>query len=72
MEPWILKGYLILGNTTTGLVIKFRPLIIGGMSFFIFSIATTFVTNEYLALVVGAAIICGYLIPGYFLRAAKE
>jgi len=61
-----------LATTTTGLVIKFRPLIIGGMSFFIFSIATTFVTNEYLALVVGAAIICGYLIPGYFLKAAKE
>jgi hypothetical protein len=61
-----------LATTTTGLVIKFRPLILGGMSFFIFSIATTFVTNEYLALVVGAAIICGYLIPGYLLRAAKE
>ncbi len=61
-----------LATTTTGLVIKFRPLILGGMSFFIFSIATTFVTNEYLALVVGAAIICGYLIPGYMLRAAKE
>ena len=61
-----------MATTTTALVIKFRPLIIGGMSFFIFSIATTFVTNEYLALVVGAAIICGYLIPGYMLKAAKE
>ena len=61
-----------IATTTTGLVIKFRPLIIGGMSFFIFSIATTFVTNEYLALVVSAAIICGYLIPGYALRAVKE
>lgn len=61
-----------IATTTTGLVIKFSPLIIGGMSFFIFSIAATFVANEYLALVVGAAIICGYLIPGYLLRAAKE
>lgn len=60
-----------IATTTTGLVIKFRPLIIGGMSFFIFSIATTFVTTEYLALVVGAAIICGYLIPGYLLKTAK-
>ena len=60
-----------IATTTTGLVIKFRPLIIGGMSFFMFSIATTFVTNEYLALVVGAAIICGYLIPGYLLKTAK-
>ena len=61
-----------IATTTTGLAIKFKPLIFGGMSFFIFSIASTFVTNEYLALVVCAAIICGYLIPGYFLKAAKE
>jgi hypothetical protein len=61
-----------IATTTTGLAIKFKPLIFGGMSFFIFSIASTFVTNEYLALVVSAAIICGYLIPGYFLKAAKE
>jgi hypothetical protein len=61
-----------IATTTTGLAIKFKPLIFGGMSFFIFSISSTFVTNEYLALVVCAAIICGYLIPGYFLKAAKE
>ncbi len=61
-----------IATTTSGLFIKFRPMIIGGMSFFIFSIATTFVSNEYIALIVGAAIICGYLIPGYFLRSAKE
>jgi len=61
-----------IATTTTGLAIKFKPLIFGGISFFIFSIASTFVTNEYLSLVVCAAIICGYLIPGYFLKAAKE
>lgn len=61
-----------IATTTTGLVIKFKPVIIGGMSFFVFSIAATFVTNEYLALVVSVAIICGYVIPGYFLKAAKE
>ncbi|MBC8181420.1 hypothetical protein H8E88_09880 [candidate division KSB1 bacterium] len=61
-----------IATTTSGLLIKFRPLIIGGMSFFIFSIATTFVSNENIALIVGAAIICGYLIPGYFLKSAKE
>lgn len=61
-----------IATTTTGLVIKFKPLIIGGMSFFIFSIVTTYLTNEYVLLVVSAAIICGYLIPGYYLKAAKE
>jgi hypothetical protein len=61
-----------IATTTSGLLIKFRPMIIGGMSFFIFSIATTFVSNEYIALIVGVAIICGYLIPGYLLKSAKE
>jgi len=61
-----------IATTTTGLVIRFKPLIFGGISFFLFSIASTFVTNEYLALVVSAALICGYLIPGYLLKAAKE
>jgi len=61
-----------IATTTSGLFINFRPMIIGGISFFIFSIATTFVSNEYIALIVGAAIICGYLIPGYLLKSAKE
>lgn len=61
-----------IATTTSGLLIKFTPVILGGIAFFIFSIATTFVTNEYLALVTGAAIICGYLIPGYFLKYTKD
>ena len=61
-----------LATTTSGLLIKFRPLIIGGMAFFIFSIATTFVSNEYIALINSVAIFCGYVIPGYFLKFAKE
>lgn len=61
-----------IATTTSGLLIKFRPLALGGITFFICSIAVTFVTNEYLLLINGLAIICGYLIPGYLLRSAKE
>lgn len=61
-----------IATTTTGLLIKFKPLIIGGMSFYVFSIASTFVSNEYIALIVGGSIICGYLIPGHLLKSAKE
>jgi hypothetical protein len=61
-----------IATTTSGLSIRFKPLVIGGISFFIFSIITTFVSNEYIALFVGVAIICGYLIPGYLLKSAKE
>ena len=66
----LLVGGII--TTIAGILLKFNPLIIGGMAFFIFSIATTFVSNEYISLITGAAIICGYLIPGYFLKSAKE
>jgi hypothetical protein len=65
---------LIAGILTfkSGILIKFTPLIIGGIVFFAFSIASTFVSNEYIALMVGLAIICGYLVPGYLLKSAKE
>jgi len=65
----LLAGF---ATTTTGLFIKFKPIIVGGIGFFVFSIASAFVSNEYIALLVGVAIICGYLIPGYLLKASKE
>jgi hypothetical protein len=61
-----------IATTTSGLLIKFKPVIIGGIAFFVFSIASTYVSNEYMALIVCLAIICGYLIPGYLLKSAKE
>ena len=60
-----------IATTTSGLLIKYKPVIIGGMAFFIFSLASAFVSNEYISLIVFAAIICGYLIPGYYLKSAK-
>lgn len=60
-----------IGTTITGLLIKFRPLAIGGITFFIFSIAATFISGETLNLLAGVAIIFGHLIPGYMLKAAK-
>lgn len=72
VPPPIMMLIAGIATTTTALLIKFKPLIIGGIAFFIFSIATTFVSNEYLSLITGVAIICGYLIPGYLLKSAKE
>jgi hypothetical protein len=65
---------LIMGTATTitGLLIKFKPVTFGGIAFFIFSIVSTFVSEENTLLIAGAAIICCYLIPGYFLKSAKE
>lgn len=65
---------LIMGVATTisGLFIKFKPVTVGGIGFFLFAIVSTFITNEYTLLASGAAIICCYLIPGYLLKSAKQ
>jgi hypothetical protein len=72
MPPPIMLLIAGIATTTTGWLIKFRPLIIGGLAFFAFSIATTFVSNEYVSLLTGASILVGYVIPGYLLKSAKE
>jgi hypothetical protein len=61
-----------LATTASGLIIKFRPLILGGLAFFVFSIASTFVSIEYTTLISSAALFCCYVIPGYFLKYAKD
>lgn len=72
MPPPVMLLIAGLATTVSGLFIRFKPLVFGGIAFFVFSIATTFVNNEYVALLTSAAIVCGYLIPGYFLKSAKE
>ena len=57
-----------IGTLISGLLIKFKPMIIGGVLFFIFSIACLFTPPSYQVLVSTFAIIIGYLIPGYILR----
>ena len=71
-SPPIIMLIAGIGTTTTGLLIKFRPLALGGVCFFAFSIASVFVSNEYVNLLIGAAIAIGYLVPGYLLKSAKN
>jgi len=71
-SPPIIMLIAGIGTTTTGLLIRFRPLAIGGICFFAFSIASAFVSNEYLNLLISAAMVIGYLIPGYLLKSAKN
>lgn len=72
VPPPIMLLIAAIATTTSGFLIKFRALIIGGMAFFVFSIAAAFVPAEYTALITAAAIICGYIVPGYLLKSAKE
>jgi hypothetical protein len=65
---------LLVGSATltTGFVIKFKPLIAGGLAFYIFSVVASYYPNENQLLISALAIGLGYLIPGYMLKSTKE
>lgn len=52
----------------SGFIIKFRPLILGGITFWIFALIARFAGNEISALAVPVAMFTGYLLPGYMLK----
>jgi hypothetical protein len=60
-----------LATFNTGLIIRYRPLIIGGSLFWVFAAIALAVPYIYTFPVAAAAIICGYLIPGYMLKNAE-
>ena len=65
--PFIL---LVTGMATfnTGLTIQFKPLTIGGISFWAFGIISFFVIDANVLLLNALAIFTGYIIPGMLLR----
>ena len=61
-----------LPTLVSGVILKFRPLVVGGVSFWIFGVICFLIPFEYQPLIGAAAIISGYLIPGYLLKARKD
>jgi hypothetical protein len=55
----------------SGLMMKFRPLMIGGVCLWIFGVIGLFTPIEYQPVVGAIGIFFGYLVPGYILRAKK-
>lgn len=53
---------------TSGLIIKFKPLIVGGSTFWLFAAIALSVDYSYSPLISALAIIVGYLVPGYILK----
>lgn len=62
--------FLLAGNATfiTGIIIKFRPLILGGIIFWLGAILMFLLPNNYMEFISPVIIIFGYLLPGYLLR----
>jgi hypothetical protein len=56
----------------TGIMLRFKPLLFGGINFWIFAIICFFVDAQTQYLVGGIAIILGYLVPGYLLKTIHE
>lgn len=52
----------------TGLIIRFKPLIIGGSSFWIFTPIAFYLPMVYSPLIMALGIAFGYLIPAYILK----
>lgn len=54
----------------TGIIMRFRPLIIGGIGCWVLSIITTFIkVYDYQLLMIPAAMVIAWIIPGYLLKA---
>jgi hypothetical protein len=52
----------------SGIILKFRPLIIGGVCCWVFSLLSVFVTPDYQSLFIAAGVIAAWIIPGYILK----
>jgi hypothetical protein len=52
----------------SGIVIRFKPLVFGGISFWIFGIISFLSPVETQPLVGAVAVLCGYIVPGYLLK----
>jgi hypothetical protein len=69
--PYILA---VTGMATfiSGMVVRFKPLMAGGIVFGIISVASIFVPALSQLLLVAISLVLGFLIPGYLLKTAKD
>lgn len=56
----------------SGVLLRFKPLMLGGASFWVFGIICFLTTMETQPLVGAVAVFCGYLLPGYLLKNKKD
>lgn len=61
-----------IGTLVSGWVMKFKPLIFGGVVFLVSSLVSVYVAQEYKPLLQGIAVVAGYLVPGYLLKNATD
>jgi hypothetical protein len=67
VAPYILT-LAAMPTFISGCIIRYKPLIFGGASFWILALIASFAEPEVAPLAVPVAMVTGYLIPGYLLR----
>jgi hypothetical protein len=68
---YISPGFLVLYAIPTflsGIILRFRPLVIGGISCWVLSVVSLTVSTKYSMLFISAAMLIAWIIPGYLLR----
>ncbi|MEO5564819.1 MAG: hypothetical protein ABIR18_15335 [Chitinophagaceae bacterium] len=61
-----------LGTFVSGSIIKFRPLVLGGIGAFILAIVSSYASYDYQMLYASGAMLISYIIPAYILRARQK
>jgi hypothetical protein len=52
----------------SGIILKFRPLVIGGLICWLLALGSVFVPVDFQLLFLCAAVFCAWIIPGILLR----
>jgi uncharacterized membrane protein len=60
-----------IATFTSGIVLKFKPLIYGALFMWVMAFAQFYLPYDYQLLSIPVTIVIGYLIPGYMLKAKK-
>ena len=69
--PFIL-GVTAMATAVSGLMLRFRPLVIGAVIFLAAAVISSFMRGTDQLLVFAVAMALGYLIPGYIIRSQKN
>jgi len=60
-----------MAATTSGSIIRFKPLMFGGLVLFLGGVVSFFIPRGYQELLAAFSIALGYLVPGYMLKSQK-
>jgi short subunit fatty acids transporter len=70
-NPFIL-GVTAMATAASGLMVRFRPLVIGAMVFLAAAVISSYLNGTDQLLVFAVSMVLVYLVPGYIIRNSKN